>query len=166
MVYSPNGAMSEAKRWFGPTLGAWHSYKQANAIVFRMFQRDFFAQLHFTMFPGQPFFFAQKKLSKNVVLFSWIRLAYPSFRGKLTTALQAMESGNSSAKAGYRHLLNLRFLCEWLIPVVSCVLGVRSLPLHHVLTSDGVETGHSKASSRTKKEERVQCACDAGRVCL
>jgi len=123
MVYSPNGAMSEAKRWFGPTLGAWHSYKQANAIVFRMFQRDFFAQLHFTMFPGQPFFFAQKKLSKNVVLFSWIRLAYPSFRGKLTAALQAMESGNSNAKAGYRHLLNLQFLCEWLIPVVSCVFG-------------------------------------------
>ena len=123
MVYSPNGAMSEAKRWFGPTLGALHSYKQANAIVFRMFQRDFFAQLHFTMFPGQPFFFAQKKLSKNVVLFSWIRLAYPSFRGKLTAALQAMESGNSSAKAGYRHLLNLQFLCEWLIPVVSCVFG-------------------------------------------
>ena len=30
-----------------------------------------------------------------------------------------------------------------------------------MLTSDGVETGHSEASSRIKNEERVQCACNA-----
>ena len=110
--------MGDTKMWFGPTLGAWHSYKQANIVVFRMFQREFFAQLHFDMFPGQPFFFGQKKLSKNVTLFSWIRLAYPSFEKELHEAITNMERSNSSAKAGYRHLKNLKFLCEWLIPVV------------------------------------------------
>ena len=118
LIYSRGAPLAGVKSWFGPTLGAWHSYKQANAIVFRMFQREFFVQLHFAMFPGQPFFFGQKKLSKNVVLFSWNRLAYPSFRDKLLDAITRMESSNSSAKAEYRHLLNLKFMCEWLIPVV------------------------------------------------
>lgn len=119
MIYAQDGSMSNTKMWFGPTLGAWHSYKQANAIIFRMFQSEFFTQLHFTMFPGQPFFFGQKKLSKNVMLFSWIRLAYPHIRSNLHNAITSMERSNTRAQAGYRHLLNLRFLCEWLIPVVS-----------------------------------------------
>ena len=123
MIYAPNAAMSNTKMWFGPTLGAWHSYKQANAIIFRMFQSEFFVQLHFEMFPGQPFFFGQKKLTKNVVLFSWIRLAYPSFKEKLSAAIKHMEETNSGSKAGYRHLLNLKFLCEWLIPVVLSIVG-------------------------------------------
>ena len=119
MIYSPDGAMSKTKMWFGPSLGNWHSYKQANAIVFRKFQNEFFGQLHFVMFPGQPFYPNQKKLSKNVMLLSWVRLAFPSFRSELYDAIQLMESSNSLAKAGCRHLLNLKFLCEWLIPVVG-----------------------------------------------
>lgn len=118
--------MSHSKMWFGPTMGSWHSYKQANAVMFKMFQFEFFVHLHFHMFPGQPFYSNQKKLSKNVMIFSWIRLAYPTFRSALLDSITGMERSNSTALAGYRHLLNLKFLCEWMIPVVSAVVRMLS----------------------------------------
>ena len=110
--------MADAKSWFAPTLGLWHSYKQANIEVFRLYSVEFFAGLHFRMTPGQPYFLNMKKLSSLLMKFSWTRLAYPSVRPVLKSALKQLERENSSSKAGYRHLKNLEFMCEWFIPVV------------------------------------------------
>ena len=52
------------------------------------------------------------------MILSWIRLAYPRFREDLMSAIASMEADNSTARAGYRHLKNIEFLCEWYIPVV------------------------------------------------
>ena len=115
--------MKDAKSWLAPTLGMWHSYKQANIEVLRLYMNEFFAGLHFKMTPGQPLYLTSKKLSPILMQFSWVRLAYPAFRDQLKAALLHMETVNSTSKAGYRHLKNLEFLCDWFIPVVSiCVV--------------------------------------------
>jgi len=119
MVYSKSAPMAEAKSWFAPTLGLWHSYKQGNIEVFRLYQQDILMGLHFKMTPGQPFYLQKKKLSPILMMLSWIRLAYPSFRDDLKSAITDMEANNSTSRAGYRHLKNIEFLCEWFIPVVS-----------------------------------------------
>jgi hypothetical protein len=118
MIWSKSAPMAGAKLWFAPTLGMWRSYKQSNIEVFRLYSTEFFAGLHFRMTPGQPFFLNTKKLSSLLMIFSWTRLAYPAFRNELKSALRYLESQNSMSKAGYRHLKNLEFLCDWFIPVV------------------------------------------------
>jgi hypothetical protein len=99
-------------------MGSWHSYKQANIQVFRMFRYMFLGQLHFEMFPTQPWFANQQKLPKLVLRFSWIRLAYPQFRQQLKDAIVTMSRLQETKKAGFVHLKNLEFMCEWCIPLV------------------------------------------------
>ena len=123
MIYSESAPMADAKSWFAPTLGLWHSYKQGNIEVFRLYSNDILMGLHFRMTPGQPFYLKKKKLSPILMILSWIRLAYPRFREDLMSAIASMEADNSTARAGYRHLKNIKFLCEWYIPVVRrCIL--------------------------------------------
>jgi hypothetical protein len=119
MIYSKNAAMAGTRSWFAPSLGCWHSYKQGNIQVFRAFRHEFLAQLHFEMFPAQPWFANLARLPKLVLLFSWIRLAYPAFRQNLKDAITQMRLNEESTKAGYVHLKNLEFMCEWCIPLVS-----------------------------------------------
>ena len=71
------------------------------------------------MFPAQPWFANLARLPKLVLLFSWIRLAYPAFRRNLKDAITQMKRNEESKKAGYVHLKNLEFMCEWCIPLVS-----------------------------------------------
>ena len=118
MVYSNSAPMAEAKSWFAPSLGMWHSYKQGNIEIFRLYSNDLLMGLHFRMTPGQPFYLKKKKLSPILMIFSWIRLAYPKFRDELMSTIASMEEDNSTSRAGYRHLKNIEFLCEWYIPVV------------------------------------------------
>ena len=57
-------------------------------------------------------------LPKLVLRFSWIRLAYPQFRQQLKDAIVTMSREQETKKAGFVHLKNLEFMCEWCIPLV------------------------------------------------
>jgi hypothetical protein len=95
------------------TLGYWHSYKQANFLVYKAYATSFMAGCFHTLFPNIPLFPKPRHLSSVVTLLSYIRLAYPTFRDALATAL--------SGDLGYaerKHLENLQVLCEFYIPVV------------------------------------------------
>ena len=107
------------RRWLSPTLGAWHSYKMANILIYRTFAHTFMGHLHFAMNPTQPWFPNQHRLPKLVLRFTWIRLAYPRFRKSLQDAIRFMEQRQEHKKAGYIHLRNLQILCEWYIPLVT-----------------------------------------------
>jgi hypothetical protein len=95
------------------TLGYWHSYKQANFLVYKAFAKSFMAGCFPSLFPNIPFFPKPRHLSSIVTLLTYIRLAYPTFRDALATAL----SGDVGA-AQRKHLENLQALCEFYIPVV------------------------------------------------
>ena len=96
------------------TLGYWHSYKQANFLVYKAYATSFMAGCFHTMFPNDPFFPKPRHLSSIVTLLSYIyiRLAYPTFRDALATALIG-DLGFDQRK----HLENLQVLCEFYIPV-------------------------------------------------
>ena len=107
-------------------LGTWHVFKMASTCVWRMAGPDFIAPLFHDFFPTSPFPWAPR-LVLSTRIFSLIRLAYPSFRQQLNAALEKEALTNIQKS----HLLNLRSLCEWLIPKV-CIFFVLHLYFIHL----------------------------------
>ena len=96
------------------TLGLWHVYKHTCFAVYDRFADCFIAGCFHSLFPGGIFKRKPQYLSTIVTIFTYIRLAYPTFRQQLDNAL-AREDVSDSSK---QHLINMKSLCEFYIPAV------------------------------------------------
>lgn len=102
------------RRYFGVSLAWWHTYKWCSKRIVQVFDADFFGPLFHHLFPRREFCSDKLKLPAVTTYLSYVRLAYPLFKEKLTTAL-----GKPYLTERQRCLLqNLSDLCEYFIPVV------------------------------------------------
>jgi hypothetical protein len=112
-MYDLNDGGARARTRVVLTLGYWHTYKQANFLVYAAFAKSFMAGCFHTLFPNIPFWPKPRHLSTIITMLTYIRLAYPAFKERLADAL-TLEIGTAQTQ----HLINLQVLCEFYIPVV------------------------------------------------
>jgi hypothetical protein len=113
-MYDTSGKGKAYKKLTFNSLAWWHSYKAAFQKMYHIFAKEFIAPLFHTLFPAGIFFPKPKYLANIIQIFTYIRMAYKSFKPQLDKALN-----DKRLKPHNRcHLLNLRTLCEFLIPAV------------------------------------------------
>ncbi len=97
-----------------PVMGSWHIYKMASIQVWRLAASSFIGPFFHRLFPG-----AKLSNSPRLVictrLLSLVRLAYPKFKAELEEGLRGELRLEDKAV-----LQNLKDLCEYFIPWVSC----------------------------------------------
>jgi hypothetical protein len=113
-AYDASGVGVELRGKVSITLGLWHSYKQANNLLWDALAFDFWAGLHLDLFPNQNIY-PTRKLFKNVVWFNLIRMSYPMWKKELDQIIEK----TPETDALFNHLLNLRAFLEFFIPAVS-----------------------------------------------
>ena len=114
IAYDTSGLGQEFRQTFGLTMGWWHCYKQANIAVWKFASAHFLGPMFHSLIPRHGFKKSPKLIS-IVTYFSYIRLAYPTFKDQLMRAILNPYVSNNNM----RHLKNLRTLCEYFIPTVS-----------------------------------------------
>lgn len=119
--------------------GLWHAYHYAHITVWDTFRSTFLAPAFFAVFPDAKLM-SRPKLTQSSTFFTWLRLAYPSFRQTLSDAVRAAketfmewslqhtldvkagrvsEVKNNPHLARYIHLCNLQSLFEFVLPAVQ-----------------------------------------------
>lgn len=116
-MYDTSGVGDSFRRSTIVLLGSWHIYKMATTCVWRLAGPDFIGPLFHQMFPTSKYP-TNPRLVLATRILSLIRLAYPSFKPEVESAL-GREAKSRFEKA---HLANLRDLCEWFIPKVCYLL--------------------------------------------
>ena len=106
--------------WFTVTLGTWHPYKQANLLVWHHWGQRIFGPLFHDLVPNGGFF-DKPKLITIATFFTYVRLAYPYFRGVLEAAMER-HKGDKRWPHVHAALLDLHQLLEFFIPVVRLVV--------------------------------------------
>jgi len=119
-MYDTSGAGKAYRRLTFSGLAWWHSYKAACFKLWSVFGKEVFAPLFHCLFPNGMFFPKPKYLSNVVQIFTYIRIAYPAFKPQLDAALK-MKQLPVQSKC---HLLNIRTICEFCIPVVWYTLCI------------------------------------------
>ena len=113
-MYDTSGCGNLRKRCVS-LLGLWHSYKQANFLIWRRFASTIMAPLFHNLFPTSQFFIKPTTLTQIVNLLTIIRMAYPDFREALLAAIDDVNIDRENRVMA----VNLRDLCEFFIPVVT-----------------------------------------------
>ena len=115
-MYDLSGETKDFSQGSCIVLGNWHVYKMATTLLWRLAGADFIAPFFHSLFPRAAFR-SNPRLTIAARILSLIRLAYPSFKEDLHDAIQTATKTSSQ----YIHLLNLQYLCEWLIPKVLAI---------------------------------------------
>ena len=119
------------RKWNHVILGIWHPYKKAAEVVWRHWLPSFFGPLFHEIMPAAKCF-KQAKLRNIAQFFTLCRLAYPSFKTQLESAI-------ASASVDIEHpevvssLNHLRDLLEFFIPVVLDFLSVCVIFFGHLI---------------------------------
>ena len=118
-------------------LGPWHNYMYSHVCVWSEFRSSFLASAYFTLFPKQNLFFRPRLLVSST-FFTWMRAAYPSFRGQLLSSLNTLKHlsliydvqytinlkqktvlKRNPFRYRYIQLLNLMYLFEYVLPTIA-----------------------------------------------
>ncbi len=99
-------------------LATWHTYKAAAYKVFKKYSGDVFAPLFHRLFPSNIFFAKPSYFTSLLSMFQYLRIAYPMVESDMKSALATDLNPNMQ-----NHLLNLRALCTFFIPVVTIYLS-------------------------------------------
>lgn len=118
-AFDESGVGCELRGKVSITLGLWHSYKQANHLLWASGAFDFWIGLHLDMFPNQNIY-PKRKLFKSVVWFNLLRISYPMWKDDLDTIIECTKDSDVQLN----HMLNLRAFMEFFIPAVSDANGV------------------------------------------
>jgi hypothetical protein len=113
-AFDESGVGCELRGKVSVTLGMWHSYKQANLLLWKAGAFDFWIGLHLDLFPNQNIY-PTRKLFKSVVWFNLLRLSYPMWKADLDT----MIGNTKDSDILCNHMLNLRAFMEFFIPAVQ-----------------------------------------------
>jgi hypothetical protein len=129
----------DMRSWLSVQLGTWHSYKQANAVMWKYGLERWFGPLFNFLIPDANVR-KQPKLLTLVTFFSYVRLAYPQFKDQLLKAIADLgESDKPRDQVGHSNLKDLQFIIDFALPVVrlcSCTLVSQHPPsflLHIIL---------------------------------
>ena len=113
------------RQWLSVQLGTWHTYNQANTVIWSHWGPRIFAPLFNELIPNSNF--NRKARLPTVALFlSYARLAYPSFRKQLDEAMKTVSARNMD-REGLSQLRDIKKLLQFFIPVVRYLLSGRQL---------------------------------------
>ena len=115
-MYDPSDVGKPMRKWLTVQLGTWHCYKQGNTVVWDHWAPRVFAPL-FHEIISDANFNQKARLSTIARFFTYVRLAYPTFRAELTTTLKSMTALGVD-RVGISYLRDLKKLIEFFIPVV------------------------------------------------
>ena len=119
-MYDLSDVGKPMRQWMVVQLGTWHTYKQANTVVWSHWGSRVFGPL-FNELVSNANFNRKARLSTIVRFFTIVRLAYPFFRTALDGALKKLKQDNTNPTAT-SILRDLKKLLVFFIPVVSpCV---------------------------------------------
>jgi hypothetical protein len=113
------------------TLGTWHSYKHATFLLWKAGAFDFWVPLHLVLFPNCNVY-KEMRLRKCVWWFNLLRVSYASWRQDLKDVIEELDETD----VVFNHMVNLRAMMEFFIPVVSdgaYVYGCCGLTFVHIL---------------------------------
>jgi hypothetical protein len=106
-------------------LAWWHSLKHAAHVVWSSFRQDVFGPLFHHLFPGGMFYEKPQSLPMILSHFHWIMMSYPDIRIALDSVIGMVEL-KANVKVAAQ---DLKFLCEFAIPVVLNCNYVPNTPL-------------------------------------
>jgi len=141
MCYDKSECCKKLRQFTSVHLAWWHNYKWASRKIFEVFGKDFIAGMFHTLFPSVNF--NMKYMSHTTIntYLTYIRLAYPSFRQQLVSALRKDDLTEHARQV----LMNLQSMCEFFIPVVtklhtvSCFIHTSMcVYTYYMLVSQGV----------------------------
>jgi len=118
--------------------GFWHAYHYAYVALWDEFRVTFLAKAFWLLYPSNTLM-RRPKNTQSSTFFTWLRLAYPSFREKLVASIATLKSAVSEWQLAflrarregkkienknqhlpsYVHLLNLYHLLEFCIPCIQ-----------------------------------------------
>jgi hypothetical protein len=126
-MYDKTGVGARMRKYVFVNLGLWHTYKHVSLLTWRKFGPSVMAGLWHNLWPDS-IFFTKPRLQTVTEIFTYLRLAYPSFKKELQRAIDADKPGLQSKIC----LRNIQDLCEYYIPAVSdrkdgCAFGFFAL---------------------------------------
>ena len=127
--------------WLCPTLGFWHPYKQACALVWEHGLVRWFGPFFKRLIPGGNVS-VRPRLVSIVTYMSYFRLAYddPQLRRTLAVTAESLEQKRQIGSRRYciasSYIQDLRDLLEFFIPVVTT--WIRVVVVYTVSTSTSV----------------------------
>jgi hypothetical protein len=117
--------------------GYWHPFLYGHVLIWNEFRHTFLGPAFFALFPTQMLMF-RPKLIQSSTFFTWLRLAYPTFRGHLVQSISVLRArslahdvksaeiivaggsvdGSNPFRARMTHMQNLFYLLDVFIPVL------------------------------------------------
>ena len=70
--------------------GFWHAYHYAHVALWDEFRSTYLAEAFWVLYPAHRLM-RRPKNTQSSTFFMWLRLAYPSFRGKLLKAIATLK---------------------------------------------------------------------------
>jgi hypothetical protein len=113
-MYDKTGVGARMRKYVFLNLGLWHTYKHISLLTWRKFGPSVLAGLWHNLWPDS-IFFKKPRLQSVTEIFTYLRLAYPSFKDQLQKAIDDDKTNLQSRIC----LQNIKDLCEYYIPVVS-----------------------------------------------
>jgi hypothetical protein len=131
IVYGLDG-MQFTRRNLFLLFGIWHAYLYGHVAIWDRFRAHFLADAYFHLFPKTTLM-RKPSLFKSSIFFTWLRVAYPSFRDELIQTLDVLKvqyletdrklprntENIQAARARYIHCINLYSLFDYALPVLQ-----------------------------------------------
>ncbi len=113
-MYDNSNSGLQFRKFTSLSLAWWHSYKWVSKQLFKVFSADFLAPYYHHLFPTQAFHVDKLSLNGVSTYTTYMRLAYPAFRNRLS---ESLKTPNMSFRQK-TILRNLQDIFECYIPVV------------------------------------------------
>ena len=117
-LYDASKVGQPMQRWLCLSLGTWHPYKQACSVIWQHWAERTFGPLFNHIIPGANFNY-KARLPTICTFMSYVRMAYPHIKLNLKSAIETKKAKlTDNDVIAYSHLVDLKKLCEYFIPVV------------------------------------------------
>ena len=115
MMYDMSGGGDHLRTFTSVGLAWWHSYKHAVGSIWKVFASTIWAPQWHRLYPGAKFYAKTRSPQEPSMHFLYLMKVYHLFKPLLDATL--LEPGISAD--GKALLTNIRFLCEFALPVVT-----------------------------------------------
>jgi hypothetical protein len=118
MMYDMSGGGIHLRTFTSVGLAWWHSYKHAVGSIWKAFANTIWAPLWHRLYPGAKFYAKTRSPQEPSMHFLYMMKVYHLFKEDLLAAL----ADPGVSKDGRALLENIKFLCEFALPVVTLIM--------------------------------------------
>ena len=113
-MYDETDGGNLMRRHCSVNLAWWHSYKHTAFMVWEHFGAEFFAKLHFILYPARTYYKKTFNFPATIAQFQMIMLAYGPLQENLNKTIEE----NRLTPEKMLQVKELHFLLEYAIPTV------------------------------------------------